>query len=84
MNAFLSFLNGFLYTATLFLICLIFVVGVKAILIFMRADLKDKPAPPQKKATPKPTKHTAKPVKPVRSIEINPEEIDRIYVKKSS
>ena len=85
MQAFLSFLNGFIYTATLFLLCLVFVVGVKAIIVSVRLKLNKHETPKQaSKPIEKPKKQPPKPIKPIRSIEINPEEIDRIYVKKSS
>ncbi|MBQ3046644.1 MAG: hypothetical protein IJD54_01200 [Clostridia bacterium] len=85
MQAFLAFLNGFLYTATLFLLCLVLVVGTKSVLVLIKSKLskheevpKEKPSP-----NPKPQKSAPKSTKPVRSIEINTDDVDRIYFKKS-
>ena len=67
-----SFLLGLLSLAVLFFICLVFVVGVKSILI--KFFYKPKPTPIVK----------PKSKKTVKSLTINPDEIDRIYVKKVS
>ncbi len=83
-----SALLGFFCTLGLFFLCLFFVAGVK--IIFLR--LKDKffPKKPKPIEPPTPTvvkRQIRKPrtiPKPVRSIEIDPEQVDRIYVKKTS
>jgi len=80
-----SFLTGLLFLTIFFLFSLFLVVGIKAVFIslkpyfFKNRQTKNQPVP--KKNTPK-----NKPIKktPVRSIEINPDEVDRIYVKKIS
>ena len=86
MDAFLSFLNGFIYTALLFFLCLIFTVGTKWLYIVIKARFFTKrPAPPEiesKKETKPPEKKPTK--KPVRTIEINTDDVDKIYFKKSS
>ena len=78
---------GFLCVVLLFVLSLLLVVGAKAVILYIKQMVdkirylpseKDfKPAPP-KKSTVK------KAEKPIRSIEINPDEVDRIYVKKIS
>lgn len=72
-----SILIGLLSLLAFFILSLLLVVGAKSILIFIKNTLFPKPITPTKRA---------KPVKPktIRSISINPEEIDRIYVKKAS
>lgn len=86
-NALSLFIMGFICTACLLLLCFFTVIGVKfALLTFKDAfnfnpKLKDNIAPPQKKKRTK--KHTAK-IQPSRSIEIDPDQIDKIYVKKIS
>ncbi len=81
-NLLSSVLGGFCCLAALFLICLIFVVGVKVIYLSVKKYISaGKPAPAPQVRKPK---APPKPRKPIRSIEINPEEVDRIYVKKIS
>lgn len=76
-QAFFSFLTGLLYTGGLFLICLFAVVGAKVVLTTLfspkaqEKPVQDKPEPPKEK--PK-----------VKSIEINADQVDKIYFKKSS
>lgn len=71
---------GFLYSLLAFIISFILVVGIKAIFIAVKSRFIKKP--PVASVTVKRKKR--KPPTAIRSIEINPEEIDRIYVKKSS
>ena len=83
-----SFFLGLLCTVGLFTFSFITVVGVKAI-IFAVLDSVNKPQPqkeplkPEKKKQPV-VKKRSTPSKPIRSIEIDPDQIDRIFVKKSS
>ena len=78
-QAFFSFLTGLFYTGSLFLICLFTVVGGKSLLFPKRKTVKNEKTPKKE-----PQKPTEKKPRPIKSIEINPDEIDRIYVKKSS
>lgn len=88
-----SYVAGPFFLLILFALCVITVVGAKA----LYKSVKDKFAKPEEKprlAAPAPQKRRrrsssapafAKRVtaaKPVRSIEIDPEQVDRIYVKK--
>ena len=78
-EALISAVVGLAYLVLMFFICLFLVVGAKMCLIrFNQNKMVKKQA-----NTPVPTKKP-RAKKPVRSIEINPEEVDRIYVKKSS
>lgn len=80
MNFPLSFFLGFICTAGLFVLCYILVIGVKTLLFAVKKFLpkKELPVPVEvEKPTPK------KP-KTVKSIEIDPAFVDKIYVKKSS
>lgn len=72
-----SMVIGFTYLLVLFLICFFCVTGVKYFLItFIKLPKKSD----AKKTTTK--KRSKKPSSPIRSIEINPSEIDRIYFGK--
>ena len=81
------FVLDFFVTALLFIICLFITVGFQVVSLSLK-EFFQKPAPPTPvKAQVAPTTDTPKPRrkrkrKPVRSIEIDPDEIDRIYVKK--
>ena len=68
------FLRGLFYYIGLFLLCAFTVIGIKTTVIYLTKKPKEKPPVVRKKPT----------SKPIKSIEINPDEIDRIYVKKSS
>lgn len=83
-----SFLLGLVFSLSLFAFCLILVVGAKTVINALKIRFvkpTEEPLPTPKKPR-KPRKKSVcnKTVVPFRSIEINPEEIDRIYVKKSS
>ena len=84
------FIAGLSCTLLLFVICLFLVVGAKSIFLYVKSKfLPEKQEPmPEKRQTKKSTatKRKIKPktLKPVRSIEINPDEIDKIYVKNIS
>jgi len=72
---------GFCCVVLLFIVSLIVVLGVKVIILGIK-QLYYKFNPP-----PKPQPKAARPKRkrePVKSIEIDPNEVDRIYVKKVS
>ncbi len=70
-----SFFLGLLSLIALFFLCSVTVVGVKS--VFAKLFPKPKPQPVK-------TVKKDKPKKTTKSITVNPEEIDRIYVKKVS
>ncbi len=77
---------GFIFLAMFFALSVILAVGAKVVLAALKKFLNEKeptPAPPPPQPVQKPRRKRASP-KPIRSIEINPEEVDRIYVKKIS
>ncbi len=78
MNSITSAFLGFIFTVLLFAICLIFVVGVKCVIMAIKskAVTNDTPAQIEKPQNIKPKKPRLK------SIKIDPDEIDRIYVRK--
>ena len=86
-NLFVNFFTGLLTTILLFCFCFFIVVGAKSLQVFLQYKLlkntkASPPTPPKKpKTSPKPKKSTPKVIK---SIEIDPMEIDKIYVKKVS
>lgn len=87
MNAFLSFINGFIYTALLFILCLVFTIGTKWLFLSIKARLIIKAKKEQPKPNPKPQKqseHSKPDKKPLRTIEINTDDVEKIYFKKSS
>lgn len=85
-----TFLDGFLCTAFLFIVCFLSVIGGKTVYLAIKRYLPQKPEPavepPKQETNPKPKRRKPRNKKPaaVRSIEIDPNEIDKIYVKKSS
>ena len=88
MNTFpLSFTIGLLCTAALFALCFLTVVGGKTALSYIKRYLpakKIEAPPPTENKPQKKTPRTPKSPQVVRSIEIDPSTVDRIYVKKSS
>lgn len=72
------FLLGFMFTLILFAFSYTVVVVVKSLLYYILRPFRKKT-----KKVQQPKKERKKP-SPVRSIEINPDEVDRIYVKKIS
>jgi hypothetical protein len=73
---------GFTVTLALFVLCFVVVIGIKAIIYYVQSlfpEKREKISAPKRQR-----KVRAKTVKPIKSIEINPDEIDRIYVKKIS
>jgi hypothetical protein len=82
-NLLTPFLSGFICTLFLFLLCFVIVIGIKAIFLYALSLLpkrKEQPAPPPVQEKPK---KEPKKSKQFRSIQINPDDFDRIYVKKS-
>lgn len=73
-----SFVRGLLTLLFAFILCSLIVLGIKFIII----TVKQKNSP-KTLEEPKPKKQPAR-KKPVRAIYVNPEEVDEIYVKKSS
>ena len=88
MNAFLSFINGLIYTGLLFVLCLIFTVGAKWLFLAVKNKLSitkvEKTPPQETEEKPKPATPTKPAKKPQRTIEINADAVDKIYFKKSS
>ena len=82
-NLLSSFLAGFLSTAFLFVLSVIIALGIKTLDLLIKELAEEKPSPESK---PKKARHKKRRKKtaPQRSIEIDPSQIDRIYVKKSS
>lgn len=83
-----SYVSGPLLLAALFIICCFVVVGAKTLSVTLKKRFYKKPAPPPAPAPeirekPKPRAYAKKP-RTVKSIEINPDDVDRIYVRKSS
>ena len=84
MNFSSSFLKGFFCTLLLFIICYVIVVGILVIRNSLsNLFVKEQPMPEPKKRTRK-IKPVSDQTKPIRSIEIDPDQIDKILVKKSS
>lgn len=76
-----SLFLGPLFLVAFFIASVVIVAGIKILyLYFKREPVRLKPERVKKPKTVKPTP----PQKPIRSIEINPDEVDRIYVKKIS
>lgn len=76
-----SFMLGVITLTFLFFMCYSFVLGVKTLIDFTKKYL----LPEQKQPTVKIArpKRVSKKPRVVKSIEINPDEVERIYVKKS-
>ena len=89
MNDFpLSFTLGFICTCALFAFSFLTVIGFKTVVVYLKKFLPQPSVstPPQSKPKRQRKKRKAeqpKPPTPVRSIEIDPQQIDRIYVKKT-
>ncbi|MBE7081332.1 MAG: hypothetical protein E7372_02090 [Clostridiales bacterium] len=93
MNNFASsFLLGLVCTLFLFILSVIITLGVKMLYLmhfdFAKTKETDNDSKPNKAKSKKPSpKKDSKPKptpKAIRSIEIDPEQIDKIYVKKTS
>lgn len=73
---------GPLFLLAFFAASVIIVAGIKILyLYFKQAPVKLRP---EKNKKPRVIKSVPQATKPVRSIEINPDEVDKIYVKKVS
>lgn len=84
MNSVTSAFLGFIFTAALFAICFFLVVGIKFFLLTIKTYGSTKTeiaATKPEKVKPAVKKHKTERRK-LKSIEINPDEIDRIYVRK--
>ena len=85
-----SFFSGLLSLFSLFALSVFIVLGAKIIYLYIKQSFpksQEKPvAPTIVKQTHTSRKRTPRTIKsvPVRTIEIDPNEVDRIYVKKSS
>lgn len=82
------FILDFFATTGLFCLCFITVIGCKVAINALK-DLFPKPTrtinkPIENDKKPAVRQKRRAPAKPVRSIEIDPEQVDRIYVKKIS
>ena len=77
-----SYILGPFYLCLLFFICVVIVVGVKVTLLIIKEKLKPKPI----KATPAetPRKKPSSTRKPKSVLEINADDVDKIYFRKSS
>ena len=86
-NLFVDFFTGLLTTILLFCFCFFIVVGAKSLQVFLQYKLlkNTKPSPPAPRKKPKTAPRSKKSTpKVIKSIEIDPMEIDKIYVKRSS
>ena len=88
-NLFSSIVLGLLFIVIFYLLCLFLVVGVKMVYLNLKSKFFTpiKPISQTKQQTTPPAKRQSTSVKKpraVRSIEINPDDVDRIYVRKSS
>ena len=72
---------GLLFLMLLFVLSVILVVGVKFTSLWLKKLFPS--SSKQEIVAPKPVKKRKK-AKPIKSIEIDPDEVDRIYVKKVS
>ena len=85
-----SFFSGLLSLFSLFALSVLIVLGAKIIYLHIKQYFPKEHASPVaptiKKQTQTNRKRTPRTIKsvPVRTIEIDPNEVDRIYVKKSS
>lgn len=81
-----SFFLGLFFVFLTFLLCLILVVGIKFTCVYFKLLFPKKQVDPPKKdkTEEKPENKPQRKRKTIRSIEINPDEVDRIYVKKIS
>jgi Flp pilus assembly protein protease CpaA len=78
-----SYILGPFYIVLAFILCLVFVVGVKVLIIFIKEQIKaklSKNKEPIVKEFPEKKKKTNR----EKSVYLNTEDIDRIYFKKSS
>ncbi|MBQ9485528.1 MAG: hypothetical protein IJU83_01690 [Clostridia bacterium] len=78
-----SLFLGPLFLITFFVACAVIVVGIKMLILYFKKEPK---TPTRLSVKPKRRRaeNSAPPPKPVRSIEIDPDQVDKIYVKKVS
>ena len=74
---------GPIFLIAFFLACTIVVAGIKILYLYLRREPIKLRTRAKKTKKPEPAPPPA-PAKPIRSIEINPDEVDKIYVKKIS
>ena len=82
-HSFLCFLRGLFCTFLLFVFSIFSVLGVQSLIVNYKNSIEE---PEPKKEEPQKEKEKPKPLpkrKTINSIEINPDEFDRIYVKRS-
>ncbi|MBQ7339768.1 MAG: hypothetical protein IJW43_02805 [Clostridia bacterium] len=75
-----SYIYGPIFLALGFLFCLVVVVGIKSVIFFIKSKLKEKFSPPKKEMD---KKEKSAPKKS-RTLEINAQDVDKIYFRKSS
>lgn len=80
-NLLASFFIGLSCTILLFAISFFVVLGAKSLLIYFSMHFYKKQMPEKTRA---PRKKHSRPSAVIKSIEIDPGQVDRIYVKKSS
>ncbi len=74
-----SFTLGLLTTACFFVLSLFLVVGIKAIALFVKGKFNSLFSPPEQKPV---QQKKRKPRAKIRTISINPDEVDRVQFKK--
>ena len=77
----LSLFLGPIFLVLLFLICLVSVAGAKLLYYYFKQPRKKLKPKPEKVKSPRPK---PEPVKSSRTVEINADEVDKIYVKRAS
>ena len=84
MNLLSSFLAGLLSTSFLFVLSFILVFGVKYLSLIIKEILEHNSSKVPPTHSPPQRKRKKRKARTQRSIEIDPNQIDKIYVKKSS
>ncbi len=82
-----SFFIGILCITLLFFICAFLGIGIVITFNALKEKFFSKssaPSPVKLNASNKPKKQRSLPKKPIKSIEINPDDFDKIYFKKTS
>lgn len=75
-----SYIYGPIFLALGFILCLVIVVGIKSVIFFIKAKLKEKFSPPKVEIDKKPKTQTKK----GKTLEINAQDVEKIYFRKSS
>lgn len=78
-----SYISAPLILAAIFFMCLMSVVGVKSLLFALKRKYA-KPVESEEPPAPAPSAAPRKKPRSVKSIEIDPDDVDKIYVRKSS